>query len=140
MSELDFWPRFLLAVLATWRVTHLLAREDGPADLIARYRARLGAGFSGKLMDCFHCLSFWIAAPMALLVARKPLDLLVTWLAVSGAACLLERIGQQPVVIQPVSQAKEGGEGYGMLRPETSEPQQHSAAGDKGGYDATRTE
>ena len=28
MSELGFWPRFVLAVLATWRVTHLLASED----------------------------------------------------------------------------------------------------------------
>ena len=33
-----FWARLVLAVLATWRLTHLLAREDGPADLLVRLR------------------------------------------------------------------------------------------------------
>jgi hypothetical protein len=34
--------RFALASLATWRVTHLLAEEDGPWDAVVRARARLG--------------------------------------------------------------------------------------------------
>ena len=34
---------------------------------------------------------------MAFLVSGRPLDLLFTWLALSGAACLLERIGQEPL-------------------------------------------
>jgi hypothetical protein len=88
-----------LAVLATWRVTHLLASEDGPADLIVHFRRRLGQGLAAKLMDCFNYLSLWIAAPAALFVSRKPLDWLCTWLALSGAACLLERLGREPVVI-----------------------------------------
>lgn len=140
MIEVGFWTRFVVAVLATWRITHLLAREDGPADLIVRLRNKLGGSWVGRLMDCFYCLGVWIAAPMAFFVARKPLELLLTWLAISGAACLLERIGQQPVVIQPVSQAKEEGDVYGMLRSETSEPQQHLAAADNTGRDATPTE
>jgi len=106
MTESEFWARFVMAVLSTWRVTHLLAREDGPADLIARFRTRLGAGFAGKLMDCFHCLSFWIAAPIALFVTRKPLELLLTWLALSGGACLLERASQKPVVIHPIGEER----------------------------------
>ena len=68
--------RFVLAVLATWRVTHLLANEDGPADIIFRLRRRLGDGFIGSLMDCFNCMSIWIAAPFALFVSSDPL----TWL------------------------------------------------------------
>ena len=83
---------FVLAVLATWRVTHLLANEDGPADLIVRFRALLGDGLAGTLMDCFYCLSLWIAAPAALFVTRKPLEWTITWLALSGGACLLERL------------------------------------------------
>ena len=102
MTDPSFWPRFVLAVLATWRMTHLLAMEDGPADLIARSRARLGSGMVGRLMDCFHCLSFWVAAPMTFFVCREPLDLLLTWMALSGAAGLLERTGQGSVVIQPI--------------------------------------
>ncbi len=107
MSEVNFWFRFVVAVLATWRVTHLLASEDGPADLIVRLRARLGQGLAGKLMDCFNCLSLWIAAPAALFVSRKLLDWAVSWLALSGAACLLERLGQDPVVMQSASQPTE---------------------------------
>ena len=94
MFEGSFWIRFVLAVLATWRITHLLASEDGPADLVVRFRARLGNRLIGKLLDCFQCLSLWIALPIAFFVSWKPLDLLFTWLALSGAACLLERIGE----------------------------------------------
>ncbi len=138
MSEISVWMRFVLAVFATWRITHLIAREDGPADIIARLRSGLGYGFWGKLMDCFYCLSIWIAAPLTLLVCSKPLDLLLTWLAVSGAACLLERIGQEPVVIQRISQiTKEDlnntkDTNNGMLRTETGGPEEQSIANGDG--------
>jgi Protein of unknown function (DUF1360) len=100
--------RFALTVLATWRVTHLLASEDGPADLIVRIRALLGQSIFGKLMDCFNCLSLWTAAPAALFISRRSLDWLLSWLAISGGACLLERIAQEPVVIQPMPHPAEG--------------------------------
>jgi hypothetical protein len=95
--------RFVFAVLATWRVTHLLASEDGPADLIVRLRALLGQSLAGQLMDCFLCLSLWIAAPAALFVARRPMEWCFCWLALSGGACLLERVGRE-MVMEPVSQ------------------------------------
>ncbi len=104
MNAPIFWIRFTLAVFATWRVTHLLASEDGPGDSLVRLRAYLADSRAGKLMDCFGCLSLWIAAPMALFVARRPVDLLITWLALSGAAFLLERLGHEPVVIQQISE------------------------------------
>jgi hypothetical protein len=110
--------RFVLAVLATWRLTHLLANEDGPADIMVQLRARLGRGLGGGLMDCFHCLSLWIAAPAALFVSRKPLEWLFTWLGTSGAACLLERLGQPPVVIERDLSSSEG-EPHDVLRAET---------------------
>jgi Protein of unknown function (DUF1360) len=88
---------FILAVLSTWRVTHLLAKEDGPGDLIVRFRGLLGESLAGKLMDCFYCLSLWIAAPAALFVTREPLEWLMVWLALSGAACLLERTAKDSV-------------------------------------------
>jgi|SRR5450755_2463416 hypothetical protein len=124
MREAEFWIKFVLASLATWRVTHLLAREDGPADLIVRLRARLGSSLAGTLMDCFKCLSLWIAAPAALFVTRSLLDWLFTWLALSGAACLLERLGQEPVEIQLMSEPIKGDSSH-VLRSETinsSEP------------------
>ena len=112
---------FALAVLATWRVAHLLAREDGPGDIIVRFRGRLGSGFFGKLMDCFYCLSLWVAAPLALYVSRGPLDWFLVWLALSGAACLLERLGRDPVVIEPMSQSTRGDD-TNVLRTEAGDP------------------
>jgi hypothetical protein len=72
-------------------VTHLLAAEDGPGDLVVRARARLGDSVAGRAMDCFNCTSVWVAAPLGLAVARRPRDVPIAALALSGAACLLER-------------------------------------------------
>jgi hypothetical protein len=91
-SGMKFLLRFGVAALATWRVTHLLAREDGPAAAIARVRETLGDSQLGELMDCFQCASVWVAVPFAFYVARKPADRIAAWLALSGAACLLEEI------------------------------------------------
>lgn len=97
--------RFALASLAVWRVTHLLAAEDGPADAVLRLRARAGQGQLGELLDCFYCLSLWVSAPASLAVARRRRELPLVWLALSGTACLLERatgkraIGDVPVTL-----------------------------------------
>jgi hypothetical protein len=91
MSPTHSQARFLLAALATWRVTHLLAEEDGPGDVVVNVRARLGAGQLGSLMDCFNCLSIWVAAPLSMGLVRRQGPDPLTWLALSGAACLLEQ-------------------------------------------------
>jgi hypothetical protein len=91
-SDLGFGARFAVAALATWRLTHLLAEEDGPGDVVVRARAALGEGRSGELMDCFYCLSVWVAAPVSLAVTRRARDLPFTWLGLSAAACLIERL------------------------------------------------
>jgi hypothetical protein len=123
MDVLQLSWRFVLAVLATWRVTHLLAAEDGPGDIVVRFRALLGQSFAGRLMDCFYCLSIWIAAPAALFVTRYWLDWIMVWLAISGAACLLERFGQQPAVPQSDGQLTHGGI-HSVLRTETNGAQE----------------
>jgi hypothetical protein len=74
----------------------LIAEEDGPANLVVRARAKLGNSMAGELMDCFYCLSIWVAAPLTLTVTRRPRDAVGTWLALSGAACLLERATEEP--------------------------------------------
>jgi hypothetical protein len=94
VRDVDAWPlwiRLLLAVLATWRVSHLIVAEDGPWDIVVRLRRRAGPGVLGRLMDCFYCTSLWIAAPFALVVTRELAAWVILWLAVSGGACLLER-------------------------------------------------
>ncbi len=80
---------FWLSVLAIWRVTHLLSQEDGPFDLVIRFRKQLGQGFFGDLLDCFFCLSIWVAIPFAIGLCDTWLEGFVVWPALSGAACLL---------------------------------------------------
>lgn len=121
MHEMNPWLQFTLGVLSTWRLTHLLAREDGPADSLVYLRQWLGTDFWGSLIDCFYCLSLWVAAPVALVLYRQPLIIFLAWLALSGAACLLERLSQEPVIITPM---KEGAQ-HGMLWSETHEQTEH---------------
>jgi hypothetical protein len=87
--------RFAVAALAAWRVTHLLSSEDGPGAALASMRAHLGSGWVGELADCFQCLSLWVAMPLTPFVARRRGEAAVTWLALSGAACLLEQLSAQ---------------------------------------------
>jgi len=92
MIEINYVWRFALCALAVWRIAHLLARENGPWDLIARLRAALGSGMWGRLMDCFYSLSFLISLPLAIWMSSS--RFLVQWLALSAVACLLERAMQ----------------------------------------------
>jgi hypothetical protein len=84
------WFRLIVSVLATWRVAHLVSREDGPFDVIVKLRVRAGSGFAGRLMDCPYCLSLWIAMPFALILSGSVLLWIAAWLAISGGASLLE--------------------------------------------------
>jgi hypothetical protein len=81
----------ILGILGVWRVTHLLNAEDGPIKLLARLRRLVGSGFWGELLDCFYCLSLWVAAPFAFLLGDSRREVLLLWLALSGAAILLQR-------------------------------------------------
>jgi len=92
MSPADPWFEFTLGVLATWRLAHLLAHEDGPFDAVVRLRRRAGDGIFGRLMDCAYCLSLWIALPLALFLAGSGWRTLLWWLALSGGASAIEKL------------------------------------------------
>lgn len=83
---------FLIGVLAVWRVTHLLHAEDGPWRLSARLRRAAGSGFLGRLLDCFYCLSIWIAVPAALVMAEDWVSRILLWLGLSGGAVVIQRL------------------------------------------------
>lgn len=82
---------FVLMSLATWRITHLLSKEDGPFHLVYHFRKKAGAGFFGSLLDCFYCVSVWVALPFGLCEGNNWWQKLLFWWALSGAACLLEQ-------------------------------------------------
>jgi hypothetical protein len=83
----------VVGVLAVWRITHLLQAEDGPWDLVLRLRRRVGDSVFGQLLDCFYCLSLYVALPFAWLCGASWLERLLLWPALSAGAILLERIG-----------------------------------------------
>ena len=110
MSNSVAWFPFVLSALAVWRLTHLLSSEDGPWDVIARARSRLGSSVWGKLMDCFYCLSIYVSVPFAFLVAQSWPDRGCVWLALSGSACLLNRLGTDPIVFHALESTETKGE------------------------------
>jgi hypothetical protein len=91
LGDHAFSIRFALCTLALWRITHLITAEDGPWDCVARVRALFGDSVLGRMMDCFYCSSLWLAIPFALVVAEPTATRILSWLALSGAASLLER-------------------------------------------------
>jgi hypothetical protein len=116
MAERFYW--FTLGVLAVWRVTHLLNAEDGPADLGIRLRSMLGNTLVARVLDCFYCLSLWIALPVALFLSRSVPEGLLTWLALSGGASLLHGLARNPVVIEPLPPQVSPGGTEDVLRSE----------------------
>lgn len=92
LSELSIEMQFLVGTLAVWRLTHLFVAEDGPWDLVVHLRKRLGNSMAGKAMDCFYCLSTWMAIPFAMLISVSWTARIICWLSLSGAACLLEQL------------------------------------------------
>jgi hypothetical protein len=84
--------RLVVATLAVWRLTHFLAEEDGPWDIVVRARRMIGPGFLGQMMDCFYCLSVWIALPFTFWVGHGWSEKAILWPALSGGAILLERV------------------------------------------------
>lgn len=70
---------FLFAALATWRATYMLVYEDGPIEIIARFRwfvgvrhdeysVAYGKNVIASALSCFYCTSVWIGAAVACLL------------------------------------------------------------------------
>ncbi|MGI9493800.1 MAG: DUF1360 domain-containing protein [Geminicoccaceae bacterium] len=85
-----YW--FALGAFSVWRITHLFQAEDGPWDLVVRLRRYVGDGFWGQLLDCFYCLSLWVAVPIAFLLGNTLFEMFLLWPALSAGAIVLERV------------------------------------------------
>lgn len=106
-----YW--LIISTLAVWRVTHLLSAEDGPWDIAVRIRKKMGNRFGGRLLDCFYCLSIWVAAPFSYFVGESVRERFYLWLAFSGGAILLDRVTSREA---PLPYIEEGEETDAMLR------------------------
>jgi hypothetical protein len=110
----------VLGVLTVWRITYFLQAEDGPWDIVIRVRRWVGEGFWGKLLDCFYCLSVWVAAPIAYLMGQSWLERVLLWPSLSAAAILLERVTNSAPKVPPAPFAEDprDEQDNGMLRTE----------------------
>ncbi len=84
--------KYIIWVIVVWRLTHLISAEDGPFDIIIRFRKLLGNSFFGKLMDCFYCLSIWIGLLCACFATCNWKEIGILTLYYSGMAILIEKI------------------------------------------------
>src|SRR5689334_7857433 len=90
------WLRFLMAVLATWRLGHLFARDNGPW-MVFRSLRRPGL----TLVSCFYCVTVWVAVPLSVFVVGFRLsEWAVCWLAIAGGAALLDRATNPPFQVE----------------------------------------
>lgn len=94
----------VILALSCWRLSSLIAREDGPLDIPAKIRVKLGVrynersemyatGFWSEMVLCMWCNSVWIGAVLTVLyvlLADIALLLLLP-LALSAATILVEK-------------------------------------------------
>ena len=83
--------KIILAALAVWRLTHLFHIEDGPFRVFGRIRDSIRRLALGELLDCFYCLSLWMAAPFAVWLGSNWQERSVLWMALSATAILINR-------------------------------------------------
>ena len=120
-----YW--LILGILGVWRVAHLVQAEDGPGDAIARLRRLAGDGFWGSLLDCFQCLSVWVAAPFALVLGESGKERFLLWPALSAGAILFERLtAREPTASAPYWQEEDPDV---MLREEETGPRTDESGG-----------
>lgn len=96
---------FVIGIFATYRLALLLYEEDGPFDLVDKFRqfiaenpGKFNPGPDGtmwrmlnKLLMCYRCVSLWVALPVAVILWwLDPLWIAPGCLALSGAAIWLK--------------------------------------------------
>ena len=119
---MDSFHWFVLGACAVWRLTHALNAEDGPADLFVRLRRALGSSWWGSVLDCFYCLSLWVALPFAALIGSTLAETALLWLALSGATCLLERFSTPAGAPAPALYWEEKENEDALLRKQSDQP------------------
>jgi len=96
MKPLDI----LILFMATYRLSIMLAKEDGPYDIIERIRLRIGVGYDeysnayGKTMLargalCIYCNSVWIGTFLTVVVLLGMPTALILPLAASAFVVIL---------------------------------------------------
>ncbi len=81
---------FIIAILATYRLAHMMTREDGPFDVFANLRGAMDPEqktWWGRGLNCALCVSFWLALPAALMAGGGAGE----WIGVAGGALIVHK-------------------------------------------------
>ncbi len=91
---MNIWMALGLSVLAIYRLSYLIAKEDGPFDLFIALRHRAGQhNWFGRGLHCVLCISFWISfLPAFWLFWSRPVNVVVGWFGIAGGVLILYKV------------------------------------------------
>lgn len=83
--------------LVTWRLSNILAKENGPLEIFARFRAHLASVQENRggwfdMVTCVKCISMFIGAVVAVVPAGDVYEWFMYALAFSAITALIERL------------------------------------------------
>lgn len=82
---------FLIAGLAVYRVSRMIADEEGPFMVFSKLRGLARPDtWVARGLECIMCVSVWVALPIALVIDwtwTAPL----TWLALSAVTVIIRK-------------------------------------------------
>lgn len=94
------WFLFILLTLAVYRVSQLLVYDDGPFDLVFKFRDWAGVydrnetgeaqSHFGKFFSCIYCVGFWLAFFATFVISVSTSSFVLWWLAIAGGQAFLE--------------------------------------------------
>lgn len=86
------WLDFVIKSLAVYRVSHMVSREDGPADVFSKFRERFDPNSNaGRGVACPMCLSFYFAFLWALPADNPAAKFVTRALALSGVTVIFTK-------------------------------------------------
>lgn len=90
----------LLASLAVYRVSRMIADEEGPWSVFVRLRAAAPPEtWLSRGLECIMCVAVWVALPITILIVLLGYTDVwlwpVTWLALSSVTVLIRKWEQK---------------------------------------------
>ncbi len=84
----------ILSVLAVYRLSYLIAKEDGPFDVFSVMRGKIRQeNWIGRGLHCVLCISFWLSfLPAFWLYWGRPINVIIGWFGIAGAVMVLYKV------------------------------------------------
>ena len=89
--------KLLLVTVAVYRISHMIAIEDGPFNVFYRIREYVRKKFGAdhwvyEGFNCPLCISFWLAMVGAwIMVPALISEFVILWLGMAGAILVIHR-------------------------------------------------